>query len=129
MDAYVREFSPSKTHDEFYLNQSIVSTFLNYTTTIVTRYLNATSVLAWEIANDPRCNSSIAASPICNTTTVTAWHAQVASHIASIDPNHTVAAGAHGFACQDCPKLFPLAPQPSTSAVPASSSPVSSTTA
>ena len=118
MDAYVREFSEDKTHDAFYLNQSIVNIFLDYTTEIVKRYLNATSVLAWEIANDPRCNSSISASPVCNTTTVTSWHAQVAQHIASIDPNHIVAAGAHGFACQDCPKLFPIAPKPTTSAVP-----------
>ena len=118
MDAYVREFGLTREHDEFYLNDTIIDFFMNYTTQIVTRYLDSPSVLAWEIANDPRCNSSIAASAVCNTTTVTSWHAQIADHIASIDSNHLVASGSGGFACADCPKLFPLTPAPSTSAVP-----------
>ncbi|KAI5122966.1 hypothetical protein M0805_006845 [Coniferiporia weirii] len=119
MDVYVREFSQSKQHDEFYLNQTIVDIFKNYTTVIASRFANSPAVLAWEVANDPRCNSSIAASNVCNTTTVTNWHADVASHIASVDPNHIVSSGAQGFACATCPKLFPIAPKPSVSATPA----------
>lgn len=117
MDAYVREFGQTKEHDEFYLNQTIINTFLNYTDQVIKRYVDSKSLLSWEIANDPRCNSSIAASNVCNTTTVTLWHAQVASHIASVDPNHIISSGAHGFACSDCFKSFPLTPAPSTSAV------------
>ena len=40
-----------------------------------------------------RCNSSLPASTGCNTNTVTLWHSQVASHVASIDPNHLVTSG------------------------------------
>ncbi|THH10210.1 hypothetical protein EW145_g1499 [Phellinidium pouzarii] len=118
MDAYVRGFSQNKQHDEFYLNNTIVDIFKNYTTEIVSRYVNSPAVLSWELANDPRCNSSIAASPVCNTTTVTNWHATVAAHVASIDPNHLVSSGVHGFACADCSKSFPIAPKPSVSAAP-----------
>ncbi|KLO18856.1 glycoside hydrolase family 5 protein [Schizopora paradoxa] len=113
MDAYVREFSVSKNHDEFYQNQSIINIFQNYTDQVVKRYLNSPAILAWELANDARCNSSIAATLTCNTTTVTSWHATVANHVKSVDPNHLVSSGVAGFQCPNCPKLFkPTAPAP-----------------
>ncbi|KAF8964679.1 glycoside hydrolase superfamily [Flammula alnicola] len=120
MDVYVREFAKgSHMHDQFYLNPTILSHFTNYTTQIVSRYVQNTSVFAWEIANDPRCNSSLPASTICNTTTVTQFHSTIAQHIASIDPNHLVSSGNQGFFCADCPKLFPrVVPPPQTSATP-----------
>ena len=46
-----------------------------------------------EIANDPRCNSTLPNSPTCATTTVTNWHAIMADHIKSVDPNHLVTSG------------------------------------
>ncbi|KAJ7109369.1 glycoside hydrolase family 5 protein [Mycena epipterygia] len=105
MDAYVRAFG-ADSHDAFYTNETIIAAFENYTTQIVTRYVNSTSVLAWEIANDPRCNSSIGATPTCNTTTITLWHARISKLIKSIDPNHLVSSGSQGFFCADCPKVF-----------------------
>ncbi|EJD06057.1 glycoside hydrolase family 5 protein [Fomitiporia mediterranea MF3/22] len=118
MDAYVREFGATRQHDEFYLNETIVNIFKNYTTQVVNRYKDSPAILAWELANDPRCSSSILASNVCNTTTVTGWHQDVGQHVASIDPNHLVSSGASGFQCANCPKLFPLAPAPSVSATP-----------
>lgn len=118
MDAYVREFGADGQHDTFYLNQTIVSIFKNFTTQVVKRYIDSPAILAWELANDPRCGSSLAASNVCNTTTVTGWHADVGAHVQSVDPNHLVSSGAHGFPCADCPKLFPLAPPPTVSATP-----------
>jgi len=115
MDVYVRALSDSHSHDDFYTNTNILNTFLNYTTQIVSRYVNSPAVFGWELANDARCNSSIPASPQCTTTTVTKWHSQVAQHVASIDPNHLVTSGNQGFFCLDCPKLFPRTPQPSAS--------------
>ncbi|KAJ7774617.1 glycoside hydrolase family 5 protein [Mycena maculata] len=113
MDAYVRAFGAS-THDDFYTNATIIASFINYTTQVVQRYVNSTAILGWEIANDPRCNSSVASSPSCNTTTITAWHALIAQHIAKIDPNHLVSSGTQGFFCTDCTKLFQKsAPPPS----------------
>ncbi|KAJ7155973.1 glycoside hydrolase family 5 protein, partial [Mycena crocata] len=119
MDAYVRAFG-AESHDAFYTNETIITAFENYTSQIVKRYVNSTSVLAWEIANDPRCNSSIGATPSCDTTTVTRWHSRIAQHVKSIDPNHLVSSGSQGFFCVDCPKLFqrttPPPPGPSAAA-------------
>lgn len=111
----MREFSEQKKHDDFYTNETILNIFKNYTTQIVTRYKDSPAVLTWELANDPRCNSSISSTLSCNTNTVTTWHDNVATHIRSIDPNHIISSGSQGFICTNCPKLFPLAPKPAIS--------------
>lgn len=115
MDVYVRQFG-SQAHDDFYLNETLINAFENYTKEVVSRYVNSTAIFSWEIANDPRCSSSIPASPVCNTTTVTSWHSRIADHIKTIDPNHLISSGNQGFFCPDCPKLFQRTtppPQPS----------------
>jgi len=47
MDVYVREFGVNKTHDEFYTNETILAAFMNYTTQVVTRYVNSPAIFAW----------------------------------------------------------------------------------
>ncbi|KAJ3987329.1 glycoside hydrolase family 5 protein [Lentinula detonsa] len=111
MDVYVRQFG-LKTHDEFYTNQTLLNAFMNYTTQIVTRYVDSPAVLAWELANDARCNSSVAASPGCVAQNITQWHSTVAQHIKSLDPNHLVSSGTQGFLCTGCQKLFPRPTSP-----------------
>ncbi|KAN0077293.1 glycoside hydrolase family 5 protein [Tylopilus felleus] len=118
MDLYVRQFG-FKTHDQFYTDPSILNAFMNFTTQIVSRYVNSSAVFSWELANDPRCNSTIPASTNCTTETITRWHATVAAHIRSIDPNHLISAGTSGFMCIDCPKLYPLHPAPAPTPSPA----------
>lgn len=119
MDAYVRQFGTNKLHDEFYTNQMIIDLFKNYTTNIVSRYVNSPAIFGWELANDPRCNSSLT-SVTCTTQTVTRWHSTLAKHVASVDPNHIIGSGSGGFLCPDCPKLFlkptPPVPPPGPSA-------------
>jgi mannan endo-1,4-beta-mannosidase len=117
MDAYGQAFSNSDTfsHDEFYTNPAILNAFLNYTTQIVSRYVNSPAVFGWELANDPRCNSTFPASSQCNTNTITLWHSQVATHVRSIDPNHLITSGNNGDFCVDCPKLFPRVAPPAVS--------------
>lgn len=109
MDLYVRQFG-LQTHDQFYTDPSILTAFMNYTTQVVSRYVNSPSVFSYELANDPRyvmaylagplslitlfrCNSTLPASATCTTETITTWHATVASHIRSIDPNHLISSG------------------------------------
>ncbi|KAJ8589720.1 glycoside hydrolase [Rhizopogon salebrosus TDB-379] len=111
MDLYVRQFGLD-THDQFYTNESILTSFMNYTTQVVSRYVNSPSIFSYELANDARCNSTLPGSNTCTTQTVTTWHATVASHIRSIDPNHLVSSGVGGYMCTDCPKLYPLTPAP-----------------
>ncbi|KAK7054909.1 hypothetical protein VNI00_003372 [Paramarasmius palmivorus] len=119
MDVYVRQFG-LKTHDEFYTNQTLIEAFKNYTTHVVSRYVESPAVFSWEIANDPRCNSSIGASSSCESRTVTKWHSDIAQHIQTVDPNHLISSGDSGFFCLDCPKLFQRTtpPPPETSPEP-----------
>ena len=109
MDVYVRELAPVKDHSQFYVNETLINAFKNYTTQVISRYVNKPNIFSWyvstkpslspltrifrEIANDPRCNSTLPNSPTCATTTVTQWHAVIADHIKSVDPNHLVSSG------------------------------------
>ncbi|KAF8902147.1 glycoside hydrolase superfamily [Gymnopilus junonius] len=96
----------------FYTNETILSKFMNYTTQVVSRYVDSPAIFAW-------CNSSVASSPTCTTTTITQFHSTVAQHISTVDPNHLVASGTQGFFCADCTKLFPrVVPPPQTSPAP-----------
>jgi mannan endo-1,4-beta-mannosidase len=122
MDAYVRQFGVEKKHDEFYTNATIIEYFKNYTTNIVSRYVNSPAIFAWELANDPRCNSTLPSRAHCTAQTVTKWHSILAKHIRTIDPNHLITSGNHGFFCTDCPKLFPI-PKPTTSTPQPSAAP------
>jgi mannan endo-1,4-beta-mannosidase len=93
MDAYVQEFGVAKTHDEFYTNMRIRAEFNKYVQFIVSRYADEPGIIAWELANDARCNSTFPSSDLCNTNTVTRWHAETAKFIRSIDPNHLITSG------------------------------------
>ncbi|EGN92442.1 glycoside hydrolase family 5 protein [Serpula lacrymans var. lacrymans S7.3] len=120
MDLYVHQYGYTE-HDQFYTDPTILNSFLNYTTQVVSRYVNSPAIFSWELANDPRCNSTLPSTANCTTETVTTWHATVATHVQTVDPNHLVSAGTSGFICLDCPKLYPLnpAPAPAPSASPA----------
>ncbi|TFK76450.1 glycoside hydrolase family 5 protein [Pluteus cervinus] len=124
MDTYVRQFVKDQQHDQFYTDENIINAFKNYTTQVVSRYVNSPAIMGWELANDPRCNSTLPAGSLCTTTTVTQWHSTLAQHVKSVDPNHLVTSGNQGFFCADCPKLFqkttppPPPPPPQTSPAP-----------
>lgn len=49
MDVYVRALSNTTTHshDEFYTDPTILAAFLNYTTQIVSRYVNSPAIFGW----------------------------------------------------------------------------------
>ncbi|KAI0302027.1 glycoside hydrolase superfamily [Russula brevipes] len=114
MDTYVRELGHAKKHDEFFTNPDIQCKFNEYVQFVVSRYVDEPGIIAWELANDARCRSTLNASEHCNTNTVTKWHADTAKLVRKHDPNHLIASGAHGFFCPSCPKLFPLkSPKPS----------------
>ncbi|KAI6109190.1 glycoside hydrolase family 5 protein [Pisolithus croceorrhizus] len=118
MDLYVHQFG-LQYHDQFYTDQAILNAFQNFTSQVVSRYVNSPAIFSWELANDPRCNSTLPTSSSCTTETITEWHATMAQYIRSIDPNHLISSGNQGYMCTDCPKLYPLnttpAPQPSPS--------------
>jgi endo-1,4-beta-mannosidase len=93
MDVYVQEFGAKKTHDEFYTNKNIRKAFYKYVRFIVSRYANEPGIIAWELANDAECASTLPSSDQCNTNTLTRWYAETAKFIRSIDCNHLIASG------------------------------------
>jgi len=121
IDAYVRNFvGPDGFHDGFFTNQSLIAAFQNYLDVVVARYANSTTLFAWEIANDPRCNGTQPTSPTCATTDLTSWVQTISRHIKQLDPNHLVAAGSGGFICMACPKIIQTAPPVQASPAPGS---------
>lgn len=64
MDAYVRAHNLTE-HDLFFTNQTLIDAFQNYLNVLVPRYANNTQLLAWELANDARCNSTLPTSSTC----------------------------------------------------------------
>jgi len=102
----VRNFHPGGTHDTFYTDPTIVQAFKNYTSHVVSRFANSSTIFAWELANDPRCSSTLPASSSCNTHTITKWAADLSAFVKSLDPRHLVTAGDGGFYCNKCPKLY-----------------------
>ncbi|KEP46730.1 glycoside hydrolase family 5 protein, partial [Rhizoctonia solani 123E] len=58
MDVYVKQILGSSNHDLFYTDATVKAAFKSYINTWVTRYKNEPTVLAWELANEPRCKGS-----------------------------------------------------------------------
>ena len=50
MDTYVRELGTIQDHDQFYVNETLIDAFKNYTTQIVSRYVNSPVLLSWYVS-------------------------------------------------------------------------------
>ncbi|KAF7291904.1 Mannan endo-1,4-beta-mannosidase F [Mycena indigotica] len=114
MDTYTAQILGSgQPHDAFYTNSAVIvrilvtllalpelpqSSFKTYVQAIVSRYVNEPTIMAWELANEPRCGgSNTQASSSCTPTTITTWASNISAYIKSIDSNHLVALGDEGF--------------------------------
>ncbi|NUT08860.1 MAG: cellulase family glycosylhydrolase [Nonomuraea sp.] len=109
VDQYVR-WAGGRYHDEFYTSPTIRGWFKDWIGHLLTRvnpltgiaYKDDPTVMAWELANEPRCKGSglYPASPSCSTATLTAWADEMSRHVKSVDPRHLVSAGDEGFYCR-----------------------------
>ncbi|CAE6482902.1 unnamed protein product [Rhizoctonia solani] len=98
MDVYVKQILGSSNHDLFYTDATVKAAFKSYINTWVTRYKNEPTILAWELANEPRCKGSTGTwSGTCTTTTITNWATEISAYIKSLDSNHLVGLGDEGF--------------------------------
>ncbi|KAJ3986478.1 mannanase [Lentinula detonsa] len=99
MDVYVNQLlGQGSPHDYFYTNATVIAAYKNYVQTFVDRYSNEPGILAWELANEPRClGSTSASSGTCTVSTISTWAAEISAFIKSIDTNHLVAIGDEGF--------------------------------
>jgi mannan endo-1,4-beta-mannosidase len=85
MNAYVTAYGgDDKT--SWYTDAGMQSAYQTYIEAVVSRYVNSTAILAWELANEPRCSS-------CDTSVINEWATEASAFIKSIDPNHLVAIG------------------------------------
>ncbi|KAF8079251.1 CEL4a mannanase [Lyophyllum atratum] len=108
MDVYVKQIANSANHDLFYTNAAIQTAFKNYIKTFVGRYVNEPTILAWELANEPRCKGSTGTwSGTCTPATITAWAKSISAYIKSIDSNHLVGLGDEGFFNQPSAPTYP----------------------
>ncbi|MCD0449232.1 cellulase family glycosylhydrolase [Actinocorallia sp. API 0066] len=108
MDQYVR-WAGGTHHDDFYTDARIrgwykdwISHLLNRTNTITgVKYKDDPTVMAWELANEPRCKGSgnYPTSASCTVDTVTGWADEMSRYVKSIAPKQLVSAGDEGFYC------------------------------
>ncbi|QRW07870.1 Cellulase (glycosyl hydrolase family 5 protein) [Ceratobasidium sp. AG-Ba] len=98
MGVYVKQIPGSANHDLFYTDLAVKEAFNKYVKGFVSRYKNEPTIVAWELANEPRCKGSTGNwSGTCLTTTITEWATEMSAYIKSIDSNHLVAIGDEGF--------------------------------
>ncbi|TXG52193.1 hypothetical protein EZV62_021362 [Acer yangbiense] len=85
--------------DEFFTNSVVKEYYKNHIKTVLTRrnsltgvaYKDEPTIMAWELMNEPRCNSDPSGK------TIQAWITEMASYVKSIDGNHLLEVGLEGF--------------------------------
>ena len=60
-------------------------------------YKDEPAIFAWELMNEPRCQSDLSGK------TLQAWITEMASYVKSVDPNHMVEIGLEGFYGESTP--------------------------
>ncbi|KAI0397364.1 glycoside hydrolase superfamily [Xylariaceae sp. FL0594] len=86
--AYVTAFGGSAT--TWYTNSAAQAQYRAYIKAVVSRYSSSPAVLAWELANEPRCKG-------CATSVINKWASETSAYVKSLDPNHLVTLGDEGF--------------------------------
>ncbi|XP_008797528.3 mannan endo-1,4-beta-mannosidase 1 [Phoenix dactylifera] len=85
--------------DEFFTNPVVKGFYKNHVKTVLTRvntitgvaYKDDPTIFAWELMNEPRCQSDPSG------TTIQAWITEMAAFVKSIDSDHLLEAGLEGF--------------------------------
>jgi len=85
--------------DDFFTNPVVKGYFKNHVKTVLTRvnsisgvaYKDDPTIFAWELMNEPRCQSDLSGKPLQE------WITEMAGHVKSIDKNHLLEIGLEGF--------------------------------
>uniref|UniRef100_A0A804NXG7 mannan endo-1,4-beta-mannosidase n=1 Tax=Zea mays TaxID=4577 RepID=A0A804NXG7_MAIZE len=85
--------------DDFFTDSVTKGFYKNHVKALLTRvnkmtgvaYKDEPAIFAWELMNEPRCQSDLSGK------TLQAWITEMASYVKSVDPNHTVEIGLEGF--------------------------------
>lgn len=99
MDVYTVNLG-GKYHDDFYHKPKIVAAYKNYIKTFINRYKHSPAIMAWQLANEPRCGAdgtrNLPRSPDCDHHRLTAWVKDISAYIKKLDPYHLVSTGGEG---------------------------------
>lgn len=86
--AYVRAFGGTK--QTWYTNAAAQAQYRRYAEAVISRHRTSRAILAWELANEPRCQG-------CNVNVITEWARSTSEFFKSIAPSHMVTLGDEGF--------------------------------
>lgn len=73
------------------------------------KYSEDPTILAWNLINEPRCESWLAANADCPRD-LQGWLRDMARHVRSLDPNHLITIGSEGFYGASTPALMKYNP-------------------
>ena len=108
MDQYV-QWAGAEYHSDFFTDEQIRGWYKDWVEHLLTRvntvtgvaYKDEPTIMAWELANEPRCLASgkYEPGPDCDADMITAWATEMAAHVKSIDGNHLLGLGDEGWLC------------------------------
>ena len=86
---------------QFYRLPRIKDAFTRYVKEVVTRYKDSPAVMAWELANEPRCGADQTrnlprSASGCHVALLSSWTDEMSTYVKSLDPNHLVTWGGEG---------------------------------
>jgi len=106
IDQYVTWYGLNS-HHEFYTHPKTRDAYKNWALHILNRrnvysgvlYKDDPTIMAWELANEPRCQGSIERlnSPGCSPATLIGWVQEMSSFLKQNDSKHLIAVGDEGF--------------------------------
>ncbi len=92
MPQYVQWLGLDAKHkNSFYSDPRCKEMYKNWVRQIVTRYRNEPAILAWELANEPRCEGH------GGSDTLLAWADEMSAFVRQLDPNHLIGVGDEGY--------------------------------
>lgn len=97
---YCSSRDPLLTSLQFYRLPQIKDAYKEYIKQFVIRYKDSPTIMAWELANEPRCGAdgvrNLPVSDNCTTDTLTTWIDEMSTFVKSLDPDHLVTWGGEG---------------------------------
>jgi len=79
---------------------AIKDAFKRYVKELVTKYKDSPAIMAWELANEPRCGAdakrNLPRSDNCGPELLSSWIAEMSDYIRSLDGNHLITWGGEG---------------------------------
>ncbi|KAL6231426.1 mannan endo-1,4-beta-mannosidase C [Aspergillus navahoensis] len=100
MDVYTVNLG-GRYHDDFYRLPQIKKAYKRYVKEMVTRYRDSPAIMAWELANEPRCGADGVrnlprSEDGCSPELLTSWIDEMSTYVKKLDPRHLVTWGGEG---------------------------------